>query len=173
MGEKDLLILSIKELLTKKMLSFSLLPLVLSGVIVYGLFFVFAGIGLSELGVWDIHTTSTTIENGVENTDTLSAVLEGSSIIQFLMSYSLTSSIASFFVYTIGSFLALYVSIFVAVIVIGSLTPYIIKHLHNKYYQDVEMIGYSGLVSSLVLTIKWAFTMLVLFFALIPFYFIP
>jgi len=75
--------------------------------------------GLEHLGSMDIQSTQTTIENGVPHTESFSAQIEGLAIIQFLMSYTITSWIASFLVYAIGGFFVLYVSIFTAVIVIG------------------------------------------------------
>jgi hypothetical protein len=173
MNDIDIFKNSIKDLLTAKMLKFSILPLVISMLVLYTLFFVVAGVGLDSLGTLAIQSSQTTMENGVEHTDNFSALLQGSSIIQFLMHYSFTSWIASFLVYTVGSFLTLYVSIFVAVIVVGFLTPYILKELHSMHYSDVEMIGFSNIIESLLLMLKWTFTMILLFFLLIPLYFIP
>jgi len=173
MNQKNLLQLSIQDLLTAKMLKFSLLPFLISMIILYILFFVLAGAGLDMLGTLNVESTQTTIENGIPHTDSLSAQLEGSAIIKFLMSYTITSWIASFLVYAIGGFFTLYLSIFVAVIVMGFLTPYVLKELQARHYSDVEMIGYSNIAESLFLVFKWAFTMLLLFFLLIPLYFVP
>jgi hypothetical protein len=173
MNQKNLLQLSIEDLFTAKMLKFSLLPFLISMVILYILFFILAGAGLDMLGTFDVESTQTTIENGIPHTDSLSAQLQGTGIIKFLMSYSITSWIASFLVYAIGGFFTLYLSIFVAVIVMGFLTPYVLKELQVRHYSDVEMIGYSNVAESLFLVVKWAFTMILLFFLLIPLYFIP
>ena len=173
MSEKDILVLSIKDFFTSKMLKYSILPFIITMLIMYILFFTLAGIGLESLGSMDVQTTETTIQNGVPHTDSFSAQLEGLSIIQFLMSYTITSWIATFLVYAIGGFFILYASIFIAVIVIGFLTPYVLKELRNRHYSDIELIGHSSLLGSIFLVIKWAFTMLLLFFLLIPFYFIP
>ena len=173
MSEKDILVLSIKDLFTSKMLKYSILPFIITMLIMYILFFTLAGVGLESLGSMDVQTTETTMQNGVPHTDSFSAQLEGLSIIQFLMSYTITSWIATFLVYAIGGFFVLYASIFVAVIVIGFLTPYVLKELRDRHYHDVELIGHSTILGSIFLVIKWAFTMLLLFFLLIPFYFIP
>jgi len=171
--ETNTLSLSIKDLLTKKMLGYSLLPFIISVIVLYILFFVVAGIGLGHLSTLDVNTTQTTIQNGIPHTESFAATLEGTSIIKFLMSSALTSWIASFLVYTIGGFLTLYLSIFVALIVVGFLTHMILKELQRIHYPDIEMIGYSNAFESIFLTLKWILIMIVLFIVLIPFYFIP
>lgn len=172
-NNENLLLLSIKDFLSPKMLKYALLPFVISMIIMYILFFLIAGVGLDALGSLDVQSTQTSIENGVPHTDSFTAQLEGSAIIKFLMSHAITSWIATFLVYAIGGFFTLYVSIVVAVIVIGFLTPYILKELQRRHYSDVEMIGYSNIASAMLLMIKWAFIMLLLFFLFIPLYFIP
>ena len=173
MNEKELLNRSFQDLFTPKMLKFSLAPFLISIVILYITFYYFAGLGLEQLGTLNIESSQTSLENGIPHTESMSASLEGSAIIQFLMSHALTSWIASFLVYAIGGFFTLYVSIFVAVLVIGFLTPYILKELQKRHYPEIEMIGYSNTFESLFLTMKWAFFMLALFFLLVPLYFIP
>lgn len=172
-SEHNTLSLSIKDLFRGNMLMYSLLPFILSMIIMYVLFFVIAGVGLDQLGTMDVASTQTTVENGVPHTDSFAATLQGTAIIKFLMSSAITSWIASFLVYTIGSFLTLYFSIFIALLVIGFLTPLILREVHMRHYQDVEMIGYSNMFEGLFLTLKWAATMILLFLVLIPIYFIP
>lgn len=172
-SENSTLALSFKDLFTGKMIKYSLLPFILSMIILYVLFFVLAGIGLDSLGSMQVNTTETTIVNGVSNTDTFQANLEGTALIQWLMSSAITSWIATFLVYTIGSFLTLYFSIFVALIVVGFLTPTILREIQKRHYSDVQMIGHSNIFEALFLTIKWVLTMLIMFIVFIPLYFIP
>jgi hypothetical protein len=164
---------SIKDFFTPKMLKYALLPFIVTLVLMYVLFFVLAGAGIEHLGSLDVETSQTTIENGVPHTETLSAKLEGLAIVEFLMSYAITSWIVTFFLYAVGGFLTLYLSIFVALLVIGFLTPFVLKELHKRHYGDVEMIGFSNIFEALFLAIKWAAIMLLLFLLLIPLYLIP
>lgn len=164
---------SIKDFFTPKMLKYALLPFIVTLVLMYVLFFVLAGAGIEHLGSLDVETSQTTIENGVPHTETLSAKLEGLAIVEFLMSYAITSWIVTFFLYAVGGFLTLYLSIFVALLVIGFLTPFVLKELHKRHYGDVEMIGFSNIFEALFLAIKWAAIMLLLFVLLIPLYLIP
>ncbi|WP_304546231.1 EI24 domain-containing protein [Sulfurimonas microaerophilic] len=173
-NETGILTLSIKDLFTSKMIKYSILPFVVSMLVLYILFFVLAGIGLDQLdSTMHVESTQTTIQNGVPHTDSFTATLENTAIIKFLMSSAITSWIATFLVYTIGSILMLYFSIFVALIVIGFMTHMILKELHKRHYQDVAMIGHSNLLEGIFLTIKWVLIMLILFVVCIPLYFIP
>ncbi|MEN4052374.1 MULTISPECIES: EI24 domain-containing protein [Sulfurimonas] len=171
--ETGILKKSIQDLFTAKMLQYSILPFVISMIVLYILFFIVAGIGLEQLGTLEVNSTQTTIENGIPHTDSFTATLEGTAIIKFLMSSALTSWIATFLVYTIGGFMTLYLSIFVAVIVIGFLTHMILKEIQMRHYQDVEMIGHSNAIEGLFLAMKWIFVMIILFLVMIPLYFIP
>ncbi len=170
---KSLLLQSMNDFLTPKMLKYALMPFVITMVILYVLFFVMAGMGLEQLGTLSIQSSQTTMQNGVTNTENISALLQGSAIIQFLMTHAITSWIVSFLVYSIGGFFVLYVSIFVAVLVIGFLTNPVLRELQQRHYQDVAMLGDSNLVEGIFNMIKWAFIMLLLFLVLIPLYFIP
>lgn len=172
-SEKNLILLSIKDFFTSQMLKYSLAPFILTLVFMYILFFVVAGIGVESLGQMQVQTTETTLQNGIPHTENVNTMLEGTAIIQFLMSYAITSWIATFLIYAIGSFLVLYTSIFIAVIVIGFLTPFVLKELQHRHYNDIEMIGYSNIITGILSVIKWALIMILLFIILIPFYFIP
>lgn len=172
-SENSTLALALKDLFTAKMLKYSLLPFIFSMLILYALFFVVAGIGLESLGSMQVNTTETSIVNGVQNTDTFQATLEGTALVKWLMGSAVTSWIATFLVYTIGSFLTLYFSIFVALIVVGFLTPTILRELQRRQYSDVELIGHSNIAEALFLTVKWALIMFIMFILFIPLYFIP
>jgi hypothetical protein len=171
--ENNTLLLSIKDLFTGKMIKYSILPFILSMIVLYVLFFLVAGMGLDSLGSMEVQSTQTTVVNGIPNTDTFSATLEGTALIQWLMSHAITSWIATFLVYTIGSFLTLYLSIFVALIIVGFLTPIILKEIQQRHYSDVEIIGHSNIFEGIFLTLKWITVMLLMFIVFVPLYFIP
>ncbi len=172
-NETNILSLSIKDLMSAKMLKYSILPFILSMLVLYILFFSVAGIGLDSLGSMSIESSQTTLVDGVPNTNNFQATLQGTALIEFLMSHAITSWIATFLVYTVGTFLTLYFSIFVALIIIGFLTPMILRELHKRHYEDVDMLGYSNVFESLYLVLKWIVIMLLMFIVFIPLYFIP
>ncbi len=173
MNEQNLISQSIKDFLTPKMIKYSLAPIIVTLVLMYILFFVLAGVGADQIGQMHVQAQQTTVEDGVPHTESVDAYLEGTAIMQFLMSYTATAWIATFLIYAIGGFLTLYASIFIAIIVIGFLTPYVLKELQYRHYQDVELIGYSNILTALLSALKWTGVMILLFIALIPFYFIP
>jgi hypothetical protein len=172
-NESQILSLSFRDLFTAKMLTYSVAPFIISMILIYGSIIYFAGFGLNELGTLMLSSSETTIQNGVPHTETLNATLQGSAIVQFLLSHAITSWVATFFIYTIGGFLAVYLSIFIALIIIGFLTHRILREIQNRHYPDVKMIGYSNFAEYLLLVIKWIFITLLLFFVLVPLYFIP
>ena len=172
-SEKEILILSIKDLFTGTMIKYSILPFILSMIVLYALFFMMAGAGLDSLGTMQVESTQTTIVNGIPDTNTIQATLQGSAIIQFLMSHAITSWIATFLVYTVGTLITLYFSIFVALIIVGFLTPTILKEIQKRHYPDVELIGHSNPLSALLLVVKWSLIMMIMFIIFVPLYFIP
>jgi len=172
-NEKEILLLSIKDLFTGKMIKYSILPFILSMIVLYALFFVVAGAGLDSLGTMQVQSSETTIINGIPDTNTVQTTLEGSAIIQWLMSHALTSWIATFLVYTVGTLITLYFSIFVALIVVGFLTPTILKEIQKRHYPEVELIGHSNIASALFSVVRWALIMILMFIVFIPLYFIP
>ena len=171
----ELFIQSLKDLFTSKMLKFSLVPLLVIAMVMYIAFLMMVGVGIDQLQA-HLETTQTVVQNGVPHTQTqvVDADLNTSSAIgNFIATYIVGSWLFSFFVYAIGTFFVLYASIFMAVVIIGFLTPYILKELQYMHYQDVEMIGFGNPLESLFLTLKWLFVMMLLFFLLVPLYFIP
>lgn len=173
MKEQNILLLSIKDFFTPKMLKYALLPFFISIVIMYILFFVIAGIGIENMATLDVQSTQTTMQNGVPHTESLTAQLQGSEIIKYLMSFAMTSWIVTFLIYAIGGFLTLHASIFVAVIIVGFLTPLVMRELQKRHYPDVRIVGHANIFEVLFSIIKWSVIMLVLFILLVPFYFIP
>ena len=173
--EIDILSRSFQDLFTSKMLLFSVIPFVASTILLYILFFVAAGVGVEQLNhmILDINTTQTTIQNGVSHSENFHAQLQDSAIVQFLLHNAFTAWIASFLIYTIGSLFVLYLSIFVALVVLGFMTHMILKELWYRHYQDVEMIGYSNMFEGILLTFKWVMMMLGMYILFIPLYFVP
>ena len=175
--ELNILKLSIKDFFSSKMLIFSILPFVITIVLMYIIFFIIAGITLESFSYMDIYTTHTSIENGITHTETTNTNLQSTSIFDWLMSFAFVSAIVSSFlsfsIYAIGGVLTLYLSIVIAIVIIGFLTPYILKEIQKKHYPDIEMPGHSNSMLAIIQTIKWLFIMMFLFFLFIPLYFVP
>lgn len=173
MNETNLLVRSLKDFLTPKMLKFSILPFILTAIFIYIIFFILIGIGVDQMQVYDVTSSTTYMQDGIPHTETITSKLGLDSFIKFITTYAITSWVATFFVYFLGFFIATFASVFVAVIIIGFLTPAIMKELQARHYLHVEMIGYSNVVAALVNMLKWSMIMLLLFILLVPLYFIP
>ncbi|NPA66254.1 MAG: EI24 domain-containing protein [Epsilonproteobacteria bacterium] len=171
----ELIVQSFKDLFSPRLLKYSIIPFLVISALMYVLFFSIASMGLDQLTHVEVNQTQTVIQNGVEHTQSNSIVadIQDSSIYQFLMSYAITSWVISFFVYVVGGFFVFYLSLFFSIFIIGFLTPYIIKELHLLHYSDIELKGFGNVFESVLLTLKWAFVMILLFFLLVPLYFIP
>ncbi len=64
-------------------------------------------------------------------------------------------------------------SMIFAVIVVGFLTPYIVRVLHKRYYEDLELAGYGSLASDALFMLVAFLKMLLLIVLLFPTWFIP
>jgi len=95
------------------------------------------------------------------------------SIISFIFKSTAVAWIVNFLVYTIGTYAVVYLSLFISLIVIGFLTPFILSKIKKKHYPMIELNGNIGIVSTIFSIVKTFFIMLLLFIVLIPFYFIP
>ena len=175
MNEFNLLKISLQDYFTSPMLKLILYPLVASAFLLYFLFFSAADIGLTSLenSHIQIEQHSSQMINGELIESHTKESYSGSSIVDFLLKYTITSWIVSFLVYTIGLFAIGYLSIFVSIVIIGFLTPKILSIIHQRHYSDLACEGYGSIIDGIVKLIKTALMMLLLFFVLFPLYFIP
>jgi len=144
--------------------------------LLYMMFFTAADIGISSLenNVIQIESSQTTVDsNGVVDTTHTSETYFGEGIIDFLLKYSITSWLASFLIYTVGSIIVMMFSVFISLLIIGFLTPMILSVIQKRHYPKLEFRGYGNLGSTLFVSIKSIVLMILLFIVLIPFYFIP
>lgn len=157
------------------MLKIAFIPFLITLSILYFAFFSIASTGLDSLQETSlkIKTHETYIENGVTNTTTTTQTYTGNWLFDFLLKYSITSWIVNFLVYTVGSFFILWISLFISIIIIGFLTPNILNILQKKHYPNLIFNGYGNLTNSIFKLLKSLLVMIILFFILIPFYFIP
>ncbi len=168
--------ISAQDFFTKKMLTYAFAPFLFTTIVLYALFFSAADAGLDSLqeSFVQIESTQTTEENGVTHTENSSVVYSGgSAIMEFLMKYSLTSWLVSFFVFTVGGMFIFVVAIFTAILVIGFLTPAIMRELQARHYPDLLLEGHGNVFTTLFHSLKYIAIMVILLIALIPFYFIP
>lgn len=171
MNELDIFSRSVSDFFTSKMLRIALVPLIVTMILLYMLFFAAADFGITALQ--EVAQASQNGEEVVVSDDAPFYFVWMTYFIVFLFKYSFTSWIAGFLLYTLGTVLVLKVSVILTIVVIGFLTPLILKKVHKRHYSHLTLHGHGDLLSPLWVLLKSAAMMIVLFIVLIPLYFIP
>ena len=171
MNEIEIIIKSIGDFFTSSMLKIALVPLVITMIILYMIFFAAADFGISSLQ--EIALASQNGEEIIIDENAPFYFVWATYFIVFLFKYSFTSWIAGFLFYTIGTVIVLQASVILSLIVIGFLTPMILEILHKRYYSHLNLNPYGSLFSSIWVLAKSLFMMILLFIVLIPVYFVP
>ncbi len=93
-------------------------------------------------------------------------------IIAAILKFSLIKWLIVTLFYTVGTMLVVLLSLFVAIVVLGFFTPYIVNTLHKKYYQNVYIEKIDNL--EVIKQMSWIFLKFLLFFILcLPFFWVP
>ena len=133
MNEFSLIFRSINDFFSKPMLKIAFIPLLVVLILMYVLFFTAADFGFASL-----HETMAQAQNGDEIIISDNApfyFVWFTYLIIFLFKYSITSWIVGFLFYTIGSIFILMFSLFLTLIIVGFLTPMILRVLHKKGFK--------------------------------------
>lgn len=151
----------------------AIFPFLITLFIMFSLFLFTADFGLDSSSKTNITVQSekTEIIDGIPHTTT--ERYQGNSIMDFLMSNSITSGVLEFIVYTLGSIATVILSVFIAITVIGFFTPVILEKIRQKHYPDLEKNSHGNLFTSVWVLTKSLAVMVLLFFVLIPLYFVP
>ena len=171
MSEVGIFSKSVKDFLTSDMLKIALIPLIVTMVFLYILFFTAADFGITALQ--EIAQASQNGEEIIIDESAPFYFVWATYLIIFLFKYSFTSYIAGFLLYTVGTIVVLNVSVILTIIVIGFLTPIILKKVHKKHYSHLTLHGHGTLLSPLWVLFKSLVMMLLLFILFIPLYFVP
>ena len=166
--EADIVALSIKDFFSKDILKFAILPFIVTMFIVYSLFFAGASVAINSFD--EVYIEQTTTNTSFENVNDKTYVDE---IAQWFLKSAAISWIVNILVYSIGAVAMVYVSIFISLLVIGFLTPYILAKIRDKHYPNINFYGNITILGTIIYMIKTIFIMIILLLALIPFYFIP
>ena len=171
MLEGQMIALSVKDFFTKAMLKIAILPLIFTMVIMLFLFYGAAGYGFESLQIF-IEQSQNGQEVAIDESAPFYFVWT-MYIIAFLFKYSITSWLVGFLVYTVGTIFVMMFSVLLTIIIIGFLTPMILKVLHKRHYSHLELNGFGSLLSPLWVALKSLLIMMILFIVLTPLYFIP
>ena len=171
MTEIDIFSKSVKDFLTSRMLQLSLIPLIITMIVLYIIFFAAADFGITSLQ--QIAQASQNGEEIIIDETAPFYFVWATYVIIFLFKYSFTSYIAGFLLYTVGTILVLNLSVILTIIVIGFLTPIILERIHKKHYSYLALHGYGTMLSPLWVLLKSLLMMMFLFILFIPLYFVP
>jgi len=171
MNEVDIIVKSIKDFFSSKMLKVALIPLILSMIILYLIFF-----GLADFTIEALKNIVQTAKDGSE-------VLIGEHVpfyftwltyfIAFLFKYSITSYLVGILFYTFGAIFVFHIAIIVTLFIIGFLTANIVQNIHKKDYSHLKLKPFGNITNSIINSLKAIFMMILLYILFIPLYFIP
>ncbi len=167
---------SLKDFFTAKMLKFALVPFIGTVVIMYMLFFGAAGAGLDALQQSTLHVEQqqqSEVNGTMQTQKDVTTVQGGSAILRFLMEHAVTSWLISFLVFTVGGIITFIFAMFVALIIIGFLTPYIVREIHRRHYSHLPLEHHGSVPDLLLATVKHVAIAVLLFLVLVPLYFVP
>lgn len=158
----DILNKSIKDFFSPKFLSLTFIPLVVPLVVLSFLMF----LGVSEI--------VNLISEGSKSGDFAFIDETTYPIIAKILSYTVVHWILSAFFYAFGFFVVVAFSVIIAVLTLGFLTPYVVKTLQAKYYQNVPLPKETLSVFKTILATIFIFVkFLLLLIVCLPFMFIP
>jgi len=171
MNEAEIIIKSIKDFFSSKMLKIALIPLILSMLILYLIFF-----GLADFGIEFLKNIAQTAKESQEvfideNRPFYFAWFMY--FIVFLFKYSITSYLAEILFYTIGTIFVFHITVIITLFIIGFLTPNIVKNLHKKDYSHLRLKPFGNVTNAIINSLKAIFVMILLYILLVPLYFIP
>lgn len=167
MKEIDILIRSIKDFFSSYMLKIAFVPLFLTMLILYILFF-----GAATYGLESLQSLSEAYASGAKP-----IVDENAPFyyhwFAYLLQYSFVSWIVGFLLYTLGSIFIFHISLVFTLVIIGFLTPLIVSKLHKTYYSKLEIKPFGTLTNATTNALKAFFVMILLYILFVPLYFIP
>ncbi len=173
MLEGQIIALSVKDFFTKPMLKIAILPLLFIMIIMLLFFYSATDYGFIALQEFI---------NNSQNTQTHTVIIDANApfyfvwliyLIVFLFKYSITAWLVGFLFYTIGTIFIMIFSVLLTIVIIGFLTPMILKILQKRHYAHLETNGFGTLLSPLWVLFKSVLIMILLLIIFIPLYFIP
>lgn len=153
---------SLRDFLTPKFIALSVLPLVCS-VALFGWVVFFGGSELMDA-----------LKAGAASGDFAFLDEQSFPFIATLLSFSVTKWIIAAIFYTLGAFLAMFLSVFVALIIAGFLTPVVAKEINARHYKisikdEIPLTRVLGLSAQVVLKFLGIFLVCLPLIAFVPF----
>lgn len=96
----------------------------------------------------------------------------GGTILATILQFGFVKWLIATFFYTIGSFVVVLLSLVIAMIVLGFLTPIVVSTLHKRYYADVTLQAMGGFDAFKMISAVF-FKFIILLILCLPFIFFP
>ena len=168
--------LSLRDYFTKKMLAFSFAPFIVTLV----LFMIFLSplyhvlMDSENSSTIQIETTKTSFQDGMTTTENTHVIYDGDSpILDFFLNNDVVSWIIATFSLFLLAMLMFVLAMVTAIVVIGFLTPAIMKELHKRHYSTLTLESHGTILGGMFHSLKYVMITFLLLIVLIPLYFIP
>ena len=168
--------LSVNDFFTKKMLLFAFGPF-LATLIAFAIFLspvYHTLMDSSNSSTIQIETSQTSYNNGDVSSESSHIIYTGENTFLDLV---LNNGVVSWIILTFSFFLLLMVmfiiAMVVAILIIGFLTPAIMREIQKRHYPEVPLESHGNLISTLFHSMRYVLVMFLLLFVMIPLYFIP
>jgi hypothetical protein len=172
----SLFVKSLKEFFTPKFLKLTIIPFV-GTILVLALIYFRAQSSAMEAGseaTITLNQSSTTLYNGKPQEHTTQVELKGlDSIMAYLLQSDMGVWLQGYDFVGLALSLLTQLSIFIAVIIISFMTPTVVRMIGEKHYPTLEVKGFESYWDLGWMLFKSVSIMIILFFVLIPLYFIP
>ena len=155
---KKIFDISIKDFLTKKFVLLSLLPLLIS-IFIVGLITFFGGREFFEI-----------LKSGIENNDF--TLLQNYPFLAKVLNYGISKWLIGAIFYIAGTFFVLMLSVIIALIVAGFLTPVVTKEINSRHYNFQRSDEVSFLKITKIMMIE-IFKFIGILLICLVFYFVP
>ncbi len=173
MLEGQMIALSVRDFFTKPMLKIAFLPLIITMIIMLILFYSAADYGFDSLQVYIENSQNAQNEEVFVDPNAPFYYIWATTIIAFLFQYSVTAWLVGFLFYTIGTLFVMMFSVFLTIIIIGFLTPFILDIIQKRHYPEIKTNGFGNILSPLWVLFRSGLIMVFMFLVFIPLYFIP
>ncbi|MCJ7766352.1 MAG: EI24 domain-containing protein [Thiovulaceae bacterium] len=158
------------------MLTYAFVPFIFSLILFLSFAYPVADTIASSLQESFVHieSTKTTYDNGIPHTENTNTTYSGSdSIVNFILTSTLFAWVLSFLSIFVFIILFFIIAIFSAILVIGFLTPAIMRELQRRHYPELTLDGHGNVLTTLLHSLKYIAVTFILLIVLIPLYFVP
>ena len=168
--------LSINDFFTKKMLLFAFGPF-LATLVAFVIFLspvYHTLMDSTHSSTIQIETTQTSYSNGDVSSENSHIVYTGeSTFLDFLLNNGVVSWIILTFSFFILLMVMFVIAMVVAILIIGFLTPAIMRELQRRHYPEIPLEEHGNIITTLFHSLRYVMIMFLLLFVMIPLYFIP